>query len=531
MGKVTKLDKRVLVTDPLAEEGLAYLRQHVAVDVRLGLSPRGLAEAIGGYEGLIVRSGTQVTAQVIQAADRLAVIGRAGTGVDNIDLEAATLRGVVVVNVPNSNAVSVAEHTIALLLALARHLPQADASLRARRWSRQGLEGIEVRGKKLGIIGLGRIGSAVAQRAQGLEMEVMGHDPFVSVDYAARQGVTLMSLEELLRKSDFISLHVPLTERTRNLIGAEELAMMKPTAHLINCARGGIVDEEALHAALDAGNLAGAALDVFAEEPLADSPLLRNERVILTPHLAATTDEAQRQAAREIARQVVEVLKGQAPRYPVNAPPLSPEELTVLGPYVDLALRLGRFYAQLAQGNLTELELTTSGEVAAHDPTILTASALQGVLEAMSEEQVNVVNARLLAERRGLRIVERRTPAPENFTSSLTLNIRTTEGEWSVMGTVLRGEPHIVRINEFWIDFVARGRLLVSEHIEGPGILGRVGTLLGEVEINISFVQVGRQERGGLGVMVLGIDDSLTPEVLEALLELPSIRSAHSLWL
>jgi len=523
------LDKRVLVTDPLAEEGLAYLRQQAAVDVRLGLSPPELAAAIAGYEGLIVRSGTRVTAQVIWAADRLAVIGRAGAGVDNIDLEAATLRGIVVVNVPNSNAISVAEHTIALLLALARHLPQADASLRARRWARQGLEGTEVRGKKLGIIGLGRIGSAVARRAQGLEMEVIAHDPFVSVDYAARRGVTLVSLERLLRESDFVSLHVPLTELTQGMIGAEELAMMKPTASLINCARGGIVDEEALCAALEAGALAGSALDVFAEEPLADSPLLRNERVILTPHLAASTDEAQRQAAQEIAHQVVEVLKGQAPRYPVNAPLLSVEELAVLGPYMDLALRLGRFYAQLARGNLTEVELTISGEIASHDPTILTASALQGVLEAISEEPVNVVNARLLAERRGLWVVERRTPAVENFTSSLALNVRTTEGKWSVMGTVLRGEPHIVCINGFWIDFVAQGRLLVSEHIEGPGILGRVGTLLGEVGINISFVQVGRQERGGLGMMVLGIDDQLTPEVLESLLELPTIRSAHSL--
>ena len=525
------LDKRVLVTDPLAEEGLDYLRRHLTVDVRPGLSPQELAEAIVGYDALIARSGTQVTAQVIQAADRLAVIGRAGTGVDNIDLEAATLRGIVVVNVPDSNAVSVAEHTIALLLALARHLPQADAALRARRWSSQGLKGIEVRGKKLGIIGLGRIGSAVARRAQGLEMEVMAHDPFVSLDYAARQGVTLVSLDELLRESDFVSLHVPLTERTRGLIGAEELAMMKPLAHLINCARGGIVDEEALCAALDAGTLAGAALDVFAEEPPTDSPLLRNPRVILTPHLAASTDEAQRQAAQEIARQVVAVLKGQAPRYPVNAPLLSPEELALLGPYMDLALRLGRFYAQLAQGNLTEVELTISGEVAEYDPTILTASALQGVLEAISDEAVNIVNARLLAQSRGFQVAERRTSALENFTSSLTLNISTTQGEWSVMGTVLRGEPHIVRINEFWIDFVAQGRLLVSEHIEGPGIIGRVGSLLGEAGVNISFVQVGRRERGGPGVMVLGIDDPLTPEVLQAMRELPSIRSARSLWL
>jgi len=525
------LDRRVLVTDPLAEEGLDYLRQHLEVEVWPGLSPEELAAVIGGYDGLIVRSGTRVTSQVIQAADRLAVIGRAGTGVDNIDLEAATLRGIVVVNVPYSNAISVAEHTIALLMALARHLLQADALLRAGHWAKQGLQGVEVQGKTLGIIGLGRIGSAVACRAQGLEMEVLAHDPFVSVDYAARRGVTLVSLEELLQRSDFVSLHVPLTERTKGLIGEDELAMMKPTAYLINCARGGVVDEEALRIALETGHLAGAALDVFVEEPLDDSPLLRNEKVILTPHLGGTTDEAQRRAAREAARQVVEVLSGQAPRHPVNAPPLSPEELEVMAPYMDLALRLGRFYAQLAHGNLNEVELTVSGEMTSYDPAILVASALQGVLENISEEVVNVVNARLLAERRGLRVIERRTPAVENFTSSLSLECRTTKGEWSVMGTVLRGEPHIACINGFWVDFVAKGQLLVSEHIEGPGILGRVGTLLGEAGVNISFVQVGRQERGGLGVMVLGVDDPLAPALLDALLELPSIRSAYSLQL
>jgi D-3-phosphoglycerate dehydrogenase len=499
------------------------------VDVRLGLSPEELVGAIRGYDGLVIRSGTQVTAQVIRSADRLAVIGRAGTGVDNVDLEAATLRGIVVVNVPNSNAISVAEHTIALLLALARHVPQADASLRARRWVRHGLQGTEVRAKYLGIVGLGRIGSAVAHRAQGLEMKVLAHDPFVSVDYAVRRGVTLVSLKDLLQRSDFVSLHVPLTELTRDLIGAQELAMMKPTACLINCARGGIVVEEALCEALENKTLAGAALDVFAEEPLVDSPLLSNAHVILTPHLAASTDEAQENAAVEIARQVVEVLEGQAPRYPVNAPLLSSEELAILGPYMDLALRLGRLYAQLAQGNLTEVELTLSGELAAQDPAILTSSALQGVLEGICEEPINVVNARIIADQRGLRVVERRTPAVENLANSLTLNLRTTEGEWSVMGTVLRGEPHVIRINRFWIDFVAAGRLLLSEHVEGPGILGRVGALLGEAGINISFVQVGRRERGGLGVMVLGIDDQLPSHVVEALLDLPSIRSAHPL--
>jgi D-3-phosphoglycerate dehydrogenase len=343
--------------------------------------------------------------------------------------------------------------------------------------------------------------------------------------------VTLVPLDDLLRESDVVSLHLPLNEQTRGMIGAPQLAMMKPTAYLINSARGGIVDENALDAALQSGRLAGAGLDVFTDEPPRGSPLLHSDNVILTPHLAATTGEAQRQVSREIAHQLVEVLRGEAPRYPVNAPLLSPEEMAQLGPYMDLALRLGRFYAQLATGNLTEVELTVSGEVAGHDPAVLVAAALQGVLESISEESVNAVNARALAAQRGLRVIERRTPPLENFPSSLTLETRTTEGEWSVMGTVLRGEPHIVRVRHFWIDFPARGRLLVSEHMEGPGILGRVGALLGEAGINISFLQVGRQARGGLGLMVLGVDDPLTPEVLHGLRELPSIRSAHALWL
>jgi len=518
---------KVLVTEPLAEEGLALLREGAEVDMRLGLDAEQLAEVIGHYDALVVRSGTPVTASVIEAARRLKVIGRAGAGVDNIDLAAATRRGILVVNAPGSNSIAVAEHTLALMLALARRIPQADAKLRAGRWEKRSLAGVELRGKTLGIIGLGRVGTAVARRAAGLEMRLMAYDPFVAVDHAARLGVRLVSLDELLRTADFVSIHAPLTDLTRGMIGARELALMKPTAYLINCARGGIVDEEALARALAEGRLAGAALDVFAHEPPFDSPLLASEKVILTPHLGGSTQEAQRNVAVDVAQQVLAVLKGELPRYPVNAPALPPEELAELGPYIDLAERLGRFYAQLAGNNLVGVELVYAGEVAEHDTSLLKAAALVGLLSPISEEPVNLVNAELVAKGRGLVVEEHKSPVAEHFTGLISLRLSTTAGERLVSGTVMRGEPHIVRIDDFWLDFVAAGILLVSEHIEGPGILGRVGTLLGEAGVNISFVQTGRKGRGKRGVMVLGLDDPVTPQLLSEIMALPSIRAAR----
>ncbi|MGQ9733398.1 MAG: phosphoglycerate dehydrogenase, partial [Candidatus Zipacnadales bacterium] len=506
--------KCVLVTEPLAHEALVLLREEVQVDVREGLAQAQLAEIIEGYEGLIVRSATRVTEALIRTGKRLQVIGRAGIGVDNIDLDAATRRGIVVVNAPAGNTIAVAEHTIGLMLSLARHIPQADAMLRAGRWEKKNLTGVEVRGRILGVIGLGQIGTAVARRAIGLEMEVIAHDPFVSVDRAAREGVRLVTLEELLRTADFISIHAPLTDRTRGMIDAQALTLVKPTARLINCARGGIVDEAALVEALESGRLAGAALDVFEHEPLTDSPLLRNGRVILTPHLGAATEEAQLSVALEIAKQVLDVLNGLPPHYPVNAPFLASEELEELGPYIDLAQRLGSFYAQVAGNNLVRLEMTYGGDVAERNTELLRAALLVGLLSSISEEPLNLVNATVIAQSRGLMLVEHKTPQAENFAGLITLRASTTQGERVLAGTVMRGEPHIVCIDEYWLDFVAEGLLLVSEHIEQPGIIGRMGTLLGNAGINISFVQVGRRQRGGPGVMVLGIDDPLSPEVL-----------------
>ncbi len=517
---------RVLVTEPLAQPGLDLLRQHAEVEVVHRPGSARLAELVGSCDALVVRSRTPVTSEVIEAGERLRVIGRAGTGVDNIDLESATRHGVLVVNAPNGNSVAVAEHTIGLMLALARHIPQGDSSLRQGRWAKGALMGTEVRGKCLGIVGMGRVGTAVATRAAGLEMEVVAYDPFVSTEHAARLSVRLLPLDELLRSADFLSLHVPATNLTRGMIGQRELSLMKPTARLINCSRGGVVDEEALLEALEAGRIAGAALDVFSQEPLEDSRLLNNEKLILTPHLGASTAEAQSSAALDVAEQVVAVLQGRVPRYPVNAPALSPEELAEVGPYVDLAQRMGSFYAQIATGNLIGLELAYAGELAGHDTQLLKAAALTGLLSHTCDEMVNLINAEVVARERGILLSERRVPTAENFTSLLSLMAATSVGERALVGTVMRGQPHLVAIDGFWLDFVLDGLLLISEHIEQPGIIGRMGLLLGEAEVNISFVQVGRRERGGHGVMVVGVDDPVSAELLERIMTLPSIRTA-----
>jgi D-3-phosphoglycerate dehydrogenase len=541
---------RILVTEPVAEEGLDVLRGGAKLDIKTGLTTDELNRVIGSYDGLLVRSKTRVTADLISAGARLSVIGRVGTGVDNVDLDAATRRGIVVVNAPYGNTVSVAEHTLAMMLALARHIPRADASVRGGRWEKQALEGVQLRGKVLGIVGLGRVGGAVARRALGLEMRVICHDPLVTPERAAQMGVQWVPFEELLRSADVISLHLPDSHQARALIGERELALMKPSAYLINCARGSLVDADALCRVLQSGCLAGAALDVFAQEPPPDSPLLHGDRIILSPHLAGSTAEAQRDTAVEIAQQVLDVLAGRMPKYPVNAPALPPEELQQLGPYLDLARRLGAFCAQVMGNHLQTLEVACTGEQVGQRLDLLVSEALVGLLAGAAEEPVNWINAQWLARERGIAFAGRLEPessaggwanwidlrvsSPASPGSAGRLRTASTVagdqcGAYShrVAGAVLRGEPHIVRVDDYWLDFVARGLLLVSEHIEQPGILGRMGTVLGNAGVNVHFVQVGRRERGGPGLLVCGLDDEPTLEVLNQVLSLPSIRSAR----
>jgi D-3-phosphoglycerate dehydrogenase len=391
-------------------------------------------------------------------------------------------------------------------------------------WRRYDFLGIEVRNKTLGIIGLGNVGSEVARRAKGLEMRLIAHDPFVSIEYARNLGVELVSLKELLKESDFITLHTPLTEATRGLIGAKELAMVKPTVRFINCARGNIIDEVALFNAVEEGKVAGAAFDVFAEEPAIESILFNSDKILVTPHLAASTAEAQATIALDVAEQIIAVLKGQPARYSVNAPLISPETLSVVAPFLGVAQQVGRLLSQLAEGQMSTIAITYEGEIANYDTAALKAAIIGGLLEAISEERVNLVNANIIAQRRGLKVTEHKDPICEIYGNLITLEVTTSAGVTTAAGTVMRGEPHIVRVNSYWIDVVpSGGYFLFSDHRDRPGLIGTVGTLLGNADINISSMQLGRLEPRGPALLVLALDEPIGDEQREQLLAIPDI--------
>ncbi|MEX0800224.1 MAG: phosphoglycerate dehydrogenase [Dehalococcoidia bacterium] len=516
---------RVLVCDPIAEDGVATLKKAGAeVDVKTGLTPDKLKKTVDSYDALIVRSETKVTRELIDAASNLKVIGRAGIGVDNIDVEAATERGIVVVNAPTGNVISAAEHAIALMMALARHIPEANASLKSGKWERGRFLGLEVRGKTLGIVGLGQVGSEVARRARSLEMRVLAHDPFVPEERARSLGVELGTFEEVLRESDFLTVHTTLTEGTRHLIGEEELRRMKPTARIINTARGGIVDETALDAALKAGQLAGAAVDVFETEPLTSHPLFENDKAIVTPHLGASTAEAQERVAQDVAEQVLAVINGEPARYAVNAPLISPETYSYLAPYVPVASKTGSLAVQLCEGQMEQIEIDYSGDITQYDLTPLKAAVVGGMLAPISEEHVNVVNVDVVAQRRGMVITEKRSPSHDVYSSLITVAIQTAVGETRVSGTLAHDRPHIVMIDGYGgVDIPAdEGYLLACQNRDRPGMIGRLGTLLGQFNVNISFMDVGRGE-GGNALMVLTLDEPLTEEQLEEVKKIPDI--------
>jgi len=506
---------KILVADPLAEDGLERLRQAGEVTVVSKLAEAELIRQIPDFDALVVRSETRVTAPVIEAGRKLRVVGRAGVGVDNIDVTAATQKGILVVNAPRGNIVAAAEHTMALLFALARWVPQADASVRRGEWTRARFVGVEVRGKTLGVVGLGNVGSEVAKRAHGLEMDVIAYDPVVSVERAELFNVALVTLGELLERADFVTVHVPLVESNRNLIGAAELARMKPTARLINTARGGIVDEAALHAALESGRLAGAAADVFEKEPPGENRLFTLPNFIATPHIGASTAEAQVSVAFDVAEEVAAVLAGDLPRFAVNAPALPPEEFAFLRPFAGLTERLAALHAQLFGGRVSAIELDFEGELAEHDVNLLVASAIKGVLQPFTEERINAVNARLIAGNRGIKLVERRSRSHGSYASLVTVRMQGHE----IAGTVLMGEPRAARIDSFRVDLVPDGRFLVSRHDDRPGVVGRVGTILGEHDVNIASMQVARDAPRGNAMMILAVDDRVSPDVLTRLRE------------
>ncbi len=519
---------KILVADPIAPEGVEYLKSQAEVDVKLGLKAAELMEILGDYDALIVRSETKVTPQIIAAGKKLQVIARAGVGVDNIDLEAATSYGITVVNAPTGNTVAAAEHTLALILALARNVPQAHQSLKQGQWTRSSFMGIEVRNKTLGIIGLGRVGSEVARRAQSFSMRIVAYDPFVSPEYARFMGVELLDMDDLLVQCDFVTLHTSYTDGTHHLIGKRELGLMKLDSHLINVARGELVDEDALLKALNQDQLAGAALDVFSKEPPDNTTLVGHPNVIVTPHLGASTREAQREVAMEAAEQALAVLKGESAQNTVNGPFLPPEIHAVIAPYAPVANTLGKLLAHLAVGQFLDLYITYEGDIAQHDTAILRSSVLAGFLTPISEERINVINALTMAERRGLNVTERKPPATLRYGSLITVSVNTSSGSTSLAGTSIRNEVHIVQVNDHMLDVVPSSPyLLFIEHQDQPGSIGAVGNITGDNDINISFMEVGRLSPRGRATMIVGLDDPVPANVLDQIRALQHIDSAR----
>ncbi len=520
---------KVLVADSMAKEGLEILQKVAQVDVKTGLSEEELLAIIGEYDAIIVRSQTQVTGAIINAGTRLQVIGRVGAGVDNIKLTEATAHGVVVVNAPDGNTISAAEHAVALMLALSRHIPQANASLKSGKWKRNEFMGTEARGKTLGVIGLGRIGTEVARRAQGLQMKIIGYDPFISEDHARNIQVDLVPLAELFRESDYITLHVPRMEAGKHLIGTRELAKMKPSVRIINCARGGLIDEVALVKAVREKRVAGAAIDVYEQEPCTDSPLFGVDQIIVTPHLGASTTEAQVSSAVSVAGQIKDIFDGLPAAAAVNAPLIPVETLSVVAPFLPLGTALGRLVSQLSDGQLNSIRITYEGEISTHDTNALKAAVLGGLLEGVIEERVNLVNANLIAGQRGLDVAEQKDVSSRNYASLVTVAATTSKGVTSVSGTVLNDEPQVVRIDDYWLGLVSTGgHFLFSEHRDRPGMIGAVGSITGRNDVNVSYMYLGRLKARGDAIMVLALDKILSEATLDEIRALDGVYWART---
>lgn len=517
---------KVLVSDSLSPEGVEILKKHFTVDVSTGLSEDELVEKIGDFDALVVRSGTKVTARIIEAASNLKIIGRAGVGVDNIDVDAATKKGIIVVNAPEGNMIAAAEHTISMMMAMSRNIPQANASLKARKWNRSKFMGVEVNGKTLGVIGLGRIGSEVAKRASGLQMKLIGYDPFISEERAKDLGIKLMTVNEIAKQADYITVHTPLTKETRNILDDEQFALMKDGVRILNCARGGIINEEALARAVASGKVAGAAIDVFVNEPPFDSPLLDFDNVIVTPHLGASTVEAQVNVAIAIAEEVVSVLSGGLARNAINIPSVKPEAMAVLAPYLRLAEIMGKIVGQLVGGSYEKVEIGYNGEIAGKDTRPLTVSALKGLLEMALGSGVNYVNASTLAKSRKIAVVESKSEYAEEYASTISIRLIRGNETKSISGTVVGDEPKIVSIDSDSVDIFPGGHMIFAKHINRPNVIGPCCLVLGANNINISGMQVGRVEVGGTTIMVLNVDSDVPQEILDKVRQVEGVIDA-----
>ena len=526
----------ILVSDPIADAGIEILRgiPDATVDVKLGLKPEELVAMIGNYDALAVRSETKVTAAVLAAATKLQIIGRAGVGVDNIDVTEATRRGIVVVNSPEGNTLAAAELAVGMLLALARKIPQADASLRAGKWERKKFVGTEIYGKTVGVIGLGKIGRNVATRMKSFETEVIAYDPFATKESAARIGVELVSLEDIYRRSDFITVHVPLNNDTRGMIGTAQIALMKDGVRIINCARGGLADEAALAAAIASGKVGGVAFDVFGSEPPeAENPLLSLSENVVTPHLGASTEEAQVNVAIDIAEQIADVLTGKPARSAVNLPAVSADEMARVAPYVVLATKIGSLHAQLASemsgiGRPIEaVEVRLIGDFAGIPKESVTRATLQGILTPSMDEPVNLVNAPALASARGIRVSEAQDRVNGEGGRLVKVTAQFEGGSRTITGTVYDEEPRILTIDHYRVDIPPTGYMVMTVHTDQPGMIGRVGTLLGEKSVNIAGMYVGRQSAGRQAIMVLLVDDPIGDDLLDAIRAVPGMEKAQ----
>lgn len=509
----------ILAVDGIAAEGIEILKKNFNVEVHDKISAEELLKIIPKFDALIVRSASKVTAEVIEHAENLKIIGRAGVGVDNIDVKAATERGIIVINSPDGNTIAATEHTFAMMAALSRNIPQANKTMHAGGWDRKKFVGVELRNKTLAVIGLGRIGAGVAKRAQAFEMNVIAYDPFVSAERAESLGVKLMELDELFKTADFITVHMPLTKQTENMITLEKMKLMKPTTRLINCARGGIINENDLAVALREKIIAGAAVDVFTSEPLAEnSPFRELDNLILTPHLGASTIEAQISVSVDVANEIVEALNNRPVATAVNMPHIPAHILKKLAPYLTLAERLGRTITALSKEPVSNIQVKINGKISESNTSLISTAVLKGVL-SRALEHVNLVNANLLAQERGIKLSEMTSNVEDNFANTVTV----AANKNSVTGTLFGNEGRIVEINKFRVDVDPHSRILICPHTNKPGVIGTVGTILAEYGINISSMQVGKTDIGGTNLMVLTVDNPISKAVIDKVKSLEAI--------
>ncbi len=519
---------KVLISDSLSKEAIEILQKEkdLNVDVNTKLTPEELKKTIKDYDALLVRSNTKVTKDVLAAADKLKIIGRAGVGLDNVDVDAASKKGVIVVNTPGGNTISTAEHTFSLMLALSRTIPQADLSMKKGEWERKKFMGVELYGKVLGIVGLGRIGTEVAKRALSFEMRVVAYDPYLSFEKAKELGIEPVDLKSLLKKSDYITVHTPLTDETNHIISDKEFEMMKKGVRIINCARGGIVDEAALIKAITSGKVAGAALDVYEEEPPSkDSKLLKLDKVVLTPHLGASTEEAQVNVAIDIANTVRDILLNRCVRNAVNMPCVDPEVFKVIEPYLKLSENIGSILTQIVEGHIKRVKIRYVGDILKYDLSPFTVSLMKGMLTPILQETVNFVNSMVIAKERGITVVESKTAEIQDFASLIVVEVETDKSKSLVAGTLFtKSDPRIVKINEFWVDCVPQGNMLLVFNRDVPGIIGEIGTIFGKNNINIASVSFGRDAKGGNAVSVWNVDSNVSKKVLDDIKRAKSIQ-------